>query len=122
MRYTPEADFNGQDSFTYTVSDGNGGTDTETVTVTVTPVNDAPLAQNDTAATDQDQAVVIAVLANDSDREGDALTVTQASGADSGSTTTDGTTVTYTPNAGFSGTDQFSTPSATATAGQPPRP
>ena len=39
--YTPAANYNGADSFTYTVSDGNGGTATATVTVTVTAVNDA---------------------------------------------------------------------------------
>ena len=42
--YTPNANFFGTDSFTYTISDGNGGTDTATVTVTVTEVNDAPTA------------------------------------------------------------------------------
>ncbi len=47
--YTPNADFNGADSFTYTISDGNGGTDTATVTVTVTADNDAPVAVDDTA-------------------------------------------------------------------------
>ena len=41
--YTPDADFNGTDSFTYTLSDGQGGTDTATVTVTVAPVNDVPV-------------------------------------------------------------------------------
>jgi hypothetical protein len=41
--YTPDADFNGTDTFTYTVDDGNGGTDTATVIVTVDPVNDAPI-------------------------------------------------------------------------------
>ncbi len=42
--YTPNADFNGPDSFTYTIDDGKGGTDTATVDVTVEPVNDAPEA------------------------------------------------------------------------------
>ena len=40
--YTPDDDFNGEDSFSYTASDGNGGEDTATVSITVTPVNDAP--------------------------------------------------------------------------------
>ena len=43
FNYTPDADFNGSDSFTYEVSDGNGGTDTATATITVDPVNDAPV-------------------------------------------------------------------------------
>ena len=45
--YTPDANFNGSDSFTYTVADGKGGTSTATVTITVTPVNDAPVAVDD---------------------------------------------------------------------------
>ncbi len=45
--YTPDADWNGTDNFTYTASDGSGGTDTATVNITVTPVNDAPVAVND---------------------------------------------------------------------------
>ena len=42
VTYTPHANFNGSDSFSYTVSDGNGGSATATVNVTVNPVNDAP--------------------------------------------------------------------------------
>jgi len=45
--YTPDANFNGSDSFEYTLDDGNGGTDTAIVTLTVNPVNDAPVALND---------------------------------------------------------------------------
>ena len=43
ITYTPAADFNGDDSFIYIISDGSGGTDTATVQITVTPINDAPL-------------------------------------------------------------------------------
>ncbi len=48
--YTPDANFNGSDSFSYTVDDGNGGTDTATVNVTVNPVNDAPLTNAPSSA------------------------------------------------------------------------
>ena len=69
--YTPAADYNGTDSFTYTVSDGNGGTDTGTVNVTVTPVNDAPVADADTADHGRGhRRTAIDVLANDSDVDG----------------------------------------------------
>src|SRR5205814_76175 len=73
ISYTPHADFNGTDSFTYTISDGHGETATATVSVTTTPENDTPVAANDAAVTSEDTAVSIAVLANDSDPDGDAL-------------------------------------------------
>ncbi|MDD3327751.1 MAG: retention module-containing protein, partial [Zoogloea sp.] len=78
LRYVPNPDFNGPDTITYTISDGKGGTATATVTVNVTPVNDPPVAQPDTAATDEDTPVTFAVLGNDSDPDGDPLTVTAA--------------------------------------------
>ena len=66
VSYTPDADFFGTDSFTYTISDGNGGSDTATVTVTVTHVNDDPVAVDDTATVAEDSgANAIDVLAND---------------------------------------------------------
>ncbi|OGO45246.1 MAG: hypothetical protein A2W37_13100 [Chloroflexi bacterium RBG_16_63_12] len=107
VTYTPTADFCGSDTFTYTVSDGQGGTDMATVDVTVTCVNDAPVANDDAATTTENTAVVVAVLANDTDVDGDALTVASVTQGTNGSVTTDGTTVTYTPNAGFTGTDTF---------------
>ncbi|HHZ96302.1 MAG TPA: tandem-95 repeat protein, partial [Flavobacteriales bacterium] len=61
--YTPNANFNGTDTITYTVNDS----DAATVTVTVNAVNDAPVASDDTASTDEDTLVNINVLANDSD-------------------------------------------------------
>ena len=73
------SNFNGTDTVTYTISDGNGGTDTATVSITVNAVNDGPVALDDTASVDEDSSVVIGVLANDSDLDGDALSVTSAS-------------------------------------------
>ena len=75
MTYTPNLNFNGVDTFTYTITDGNGGTDTATVTVTVRPVNDAPVANDDAASTDEDVPVTIPVLPNDTDVDGDTLSV-----------------------------------------------
>jgi uncharacterized repeat protein (TIGR01451 family) len=106
--YTPAADFSGADSFTYTITDGALG-DTATVHVTVNPVNDAPQALDDELATNQDTPGAVNVLANDSDPEGDALTVTTPA-----PTAQHGTVVcassgscTYTPASGFSGSDAF---------------
>ncbi|EPO5781836.1 tandem-95 repeat protein, partial [Vibrio harveyi] len=76
--FTPAEDFNGEATVTYVVTDG-ALTDEATVTVTVNPINDAPVAVNDTVTTDEDTAVTIDVLANDSDPENDTLTITAAS-------------------------------------------
>ncbi len=108
VTYTPNADFNGTDSFTYTVSDGNGGTDTATVNVTVNPVNDAPAASGESIATNQDTAITASVLSNDSDPDGDALSVASVTQGANGTVVVNGdNTVTYTPVAGFTGTDSF---------------
>ncbi|MFC5697361.1 retention module-containing protein, partial [Pseudomonas sp. GCM10022186] len=78
--YTPNKDFNGGDSFTAIVDDGKGGTATITITIGVNPVNDAPAAADDgPAAVTEDASTTGNVLANDSDVDGDSLTVTQFS-------------------------------------------
>src|SRR5947199_158400 len=69
--YTPVANFNGPDSFTYKANDGQADSNLATVALTINPVNDAPLAVNDSFATDEDTALTITaagVLANDTDR------------------------------------------------------
>jgi subtilisin family serine protease len=108
IQYTPAADFAGTDSFGYTIADGNGGTATAQVTVTVTPVNDPPVAANDTATTPAGSAVAIAPLANDIDVDGDTLAVASVSDPPHGTATAnaDGT-ITYTPDAGYTGSDAF---------------
>ena len=107
--YTPNANFNGTDTFTYTIDDGNGGTDTATVTVNVAPVNDGPDAVADTIGTNEDTPVTIDVRGNDTDPENDPLTVTSVTQGTNGSVVIDpvsGNPV-YTPNADFNGTDTF---------------
>src|SRR5690606_12564649 len=95
--YTPNTDYNGSDQFTYTVTDGEA-TVTYTVNITVTPVNDAPVANDDTAETDEDTPVTINVLDNDSDPDGDPLTVTEATAENGNVTIGDDGELTYTPN------------------------
>jgi hypothetical protein len=107
VTYTPNANFNGSDSFTYTLSDGNGGTAIATVNVTVTPVNDAPIANDDSAATNEDSPVTVNAIANDSDVEGDVLVVSAVTQGANGTVTFAGGSVTYTPNASFNGSDSF---------------
>ncbi|MCP4307890.1 MAG: tandem-95 repeat protein, partial [bacterium] len=108
ITYTPDEDFNGTDTFTYTVSDGAGGTDTATVTVTVGAVNDDPVAVDDDDTTDEDQAVIVDVVGNDSDVDGDPLSVIAVGAAGNGGVVDNGDgTLTYTPDDDFNGTDTF---------------
>ncbi len=106
--YTPNKDFFGSDSFTYTVSDGKGGTTSATASITINPINDAPALSDMTASTDEDNSVSFKLLAVDP--EGDLLNFTIAGGVDHGSlllNTLNGES-TYTPNKDFFGTDTAS--------------
>ena len=105
VTYVPNENYNGSDTITYTVTDGNGGSATSTVSVTVNPVNDAPVAEDDTASTDFYTPVTIAVLANDTDVDGDTLAVVGTpTSADGDVVVNADGTITFTPTAGFSGT------------------
>ncbi|MEO6689542.1 MAG: Ig-like domain-containing protein [Dokdonella sp.] len=107
--YTPGvAGAAGIDRFTYTISDGRGGTATAGVTVTISTVTDQPpQAVDDTANTAFGQPVTIAVLGNDSDPDGDALSIIGVTAPNSGTAVISGNVVVYTPQAGFSGIDRF---------------
>ncbi|NKQ35836.1 MAG: tandem-95 repeat protein [Chloroflexi bacterium] len=107
ITYTPALNFNGTDVFTYTVSDGNGGLATAGVTVTVGAVNDVSAAVADNLATDEDTAVLLDALANDSDPENDTLTITAVSGPANGTAVIEGNQIRYTPNANYNGADSF---------------
>ncbi|CAI2309752.1 RTX toxin [Vibrio parahaemolyticus] len=78
VTYTPDDNYVGEDSFTYIVTSG-GVSESTTVNVDVTPVNDAPVAKYDTAITDEDTPVTIDVLPNDTDVDGDKLSIESAS-------------------------------------------
>jgi hypothetical protein len=100
--FTPEANYNGEASFTYTISDGNGGTDTATVTLHVESVNDVPTIEvQSTATVDEDGSVTINYSATDV--EGD-VTVT-ASSNNGTVTINENGTLTFTPNENFNGND-----------------
>ena len=105
--YTPNRNFTGSDSFSYQVNDGELDSHVATVTITVV-ANKAPAAADDKAATAEDTAVRIDVLANDTDADGDRLSATVMTGPAHGKLTqhADGTW-TYVPNKDWYGTDTF---------------
>ncbi len=110
--YTPNANFNGVDGFSYLVSDGTDQSSVATVTLNVNSINDAPVANNDEVTIDEDSNLTIdlpGVLANDSDGDGDALTAVLVSGPQNGTLTlnSDGS-FSYTPSGDFNGVDGFS--------------
>ncbi|WP_255059507.1 Ig-like domain-containing protein [Mycolicibacterium arenosum] len=106
--YTPDVDFNGTDSFTYTVSDGQATSTAATVSISITAVNDAPVAVGDSFTVDEDTELVGNVAGNDTDVENNSLTATLASGPANGTLVLNANgSFTYTPDVGFNGTDSF---------------
>ncbi|MEU8815898.1 Ig-like domain-containing protein [Actinoplanes sp. NPDC048796] len=106
ITYTPKAGFSGADSFDYTITDDKGGLATATVNVTV--ANGVPVARPDSVTVPAGVVATIDVLANDSDPNRDPLTVTVdvAPGHGTATVGADGK-ITYTPAAGYRGTDSF---------------
>jgi VCBS repeat-containing protein len=106
--YTPAEDYQGVDTFTYKAYDGTVYSNVTSVTITINPVNQPPVATDDTATVPFDSTNnKIDVLANDDDPDGDTLTITGVSVASHGTTNTDGDYVYYTPTVGYSGDDSF---------------
>ncbi len=103
--FTPDADFNGETTFTYTVEDPSGAQSQATVTIDVDGVNDGPVAADDVATASEDGgAVQIDVLANDTDLDGDSLTVTGATleeGAAGSVTVNDDGSLSFDPGDGY---------------------
>ena len=109
VTYSPTAGFAGVDGFSYTIGDGRGGRATATVTVTVTAApNTPPIAVDDAATAAIGGPTTIAVLANDSDADGDALTISAVTQPTGGSVAISGSVLVYTPNAAFTGIGRFS--------------
>lgn len=113
LSYIPKAGFTGADTFNYTISDGRGGTATATVVITVNAndmgSNQNPIAATDYATLEVDAKATIDVLANDTDADGDTLTITsfdQTSVKGGTVSLVDGK-LSYVPPAGYNGVDTF---------------
>ncbi len=113
LSYIPKAGFTGTDSFNYTISDGRGGTARAKVTITVnannTGVNQKPIAAADYATIAMDAKATISVLANDTDADGDNLTITRfdETSVKGGAIQLVDGKLSYVPAAGFNGVDTF---------------
>ncbi|MFO0121190.1 MAG: Ig-like domain-containing protein, partial [Inhella sp.] len=111
LSFVPNANWNGSTSFTFTATDNEGASSTPaTQTISVSAVNDDPVTQGETLSTPEDTPLTVTVaslLANDSDVEGNTLSITAVSGAVNGSVALVGGNVVFTPAANFSGTASF---------------
>jgi len=105
VTYTPNPDFNGADSFTFTVNDGALDSASATVSITVNPVNDAPTADAQVVSTDED--VPLPITLTGTDPESDPLTFAIGTGPANGVLSGTAPDVTYTPNANYNGADSF---------------
>jgi hypothetical protein len=105
--FTPAQDFNGTASFQFTASDGTLSSAAATVSLAISPVNDNPVAGADSGSTTQGVPVVLNVLANDTDVDGDALSVSAVGAASNGAGDIYNGQVRYSPNSGYTGSDAF---------------
>lgn len=103
--YTPTANYNGPDSFTFRANDGQTNSNTATFTITVTAVNDAPVANGQALVTAMDTPLGITLTGSDVD--GDALTFTVTLPPTNGALSGTAPDLVYTPAAGFTGADSF---------------
>src|SRR5205823_127177 len=103
--YTPDTNYNGPDSFTFTANEIARASCTATVSITVTAVNDAPVATAQSVTTPEDTAKAITLAGSDVD--GDALTFAIATNPAHGTLTGTGANRTYAPDANYNGPDSF---------------
>lgn len=106
LSYTPATDFIGTDVLVYSITDGKGGTASTELTVVVSG-NTAPTTVNDSAATDDRTSLLLDVLSNDSDPDGNVLTLVSAT-AQQGAVSVESNKLRYIPKAGFDGVDTVS--------------
>jgi hypothetical protein len=108
--FTPSANYHGVAGFDYTVSDGHGGHSISSAVLGIAAINDAPVAVADRLTMKEDTILSIAVstlLGNDTDVDGDTLTLTGVSRASNGTVSLSGGTISYKPAANFYGAASF---------------
>jgi len=105
LTYTPQANYNGSDSFSFKVNDGHVDSNTATIAITVNSVNDVPEATAQEVNVDEDSSVSITLAGTDGD--GDSLTYIVLTQPSNGRLTGTAPNMTYTPNANFYGQDEF---------------
>lgn len=119
--FTPTADYFGTTTLSYRITDGNGGFSIGTVTITVTNINDSPVSENDFIPTAEEQSTTIAVLDNDSDIDGDTLTVHSIDDTNTaGTVTNNGDTITFIPSENYNGDTTFTYVTADGNGGVSP--
>ena len=111
FRYTPNPDFNGADGFTYEANDGYDNSNIATVSITINPVNDAPVAFDDSYSVNENivlNVIAPGVLGNDNDLEGDTLNAVLVGSTTNGILALNANgSFSYTPNSDFNGADSF---------------
>jgi hypothetical protein len=108
--YTPAANYNGTDSFSFKANDGTADSNIATVSIVIAPVNDRPIAVADSKIMLRNTTANIAVLSNDRDVDGDTLTVIAVSRSVRGgriAIKAGGTGISYTPPRNYTGRDTF---------------
>jgi chromosome partitioning protein len=108
LRYTPETDFSGMDTFTFVANDGTKDSEPATASIRVVSVNDPPVAKDYDAVAQEDEPLTLDLLGQCSDVDGDALFIVSFThGTDGFVTMNTDSTLTYSPKQDFCGFDEF---------------
>jgi hypothetical protein len=118
LTYTPAANYNGPDSFTFTASDGQATSAPATVSITITPEPDAPVANAQSVTVVEDTPKTITLSGTEPD--GEPLTFALASSPAHGTLSGTAPNLTYSPAAGYTGPDSFTFTVSDGTSTSPP--